>query len=339
MIDLPFDSIDPERGAPRQVRLHVLRAWTELAGCHRGMYIGLVQGPDGVQVVEPLAVGDDLLVAAAQANDWSAHVHRLLAQPGNEESSAGGQAKAGGPSLLLAHQYGERGLESGAPSALSNVRQDAGLLVVRQGRALEWLTALRYVEEAPLAHDTLRALQRHCGEVRRLLLRTLERESWPTAGAELILIFDRYGSLECCSEGTLVGLQQWPGMKLLEQEIVAKRWRNSARWELVLGRVRVVLRRLVGPGSSAVQATLTQAPAPSLSPSACLTPAQRRVALALVEGSSVPEVARLLDRSPETIRVHLKGIYRRLNVSNRVELCRVLGSVESPVFDDGAPRS
>ena len=58
-----------------------------------------------------------------------------------------------------------------------------------------------------------------------------------------------------------------------------------------------------------------------------LTPAQSRVAVLLAEGRTVPEVAVLLDRSPSSVRTHLKGIHRRLGISRRLDLIRLVLSV------------
>ena len=58
-----------------------------------------------------------------------------------------------------------------------------------------------------------------------------------------------------------------------------------------------------------------------------LTPAQSRVAVLLADGRTVPEVAVLVGRSPSSVRTHLKGIHRRLGVSRRLDLIRLVLSV------------
>lgn len=55
-----------------------------------------------------------------------------------------------------------------------------------------------------------------------------------------------------------------------------------------------------------------------------LTPAQREVALYASKGASLPEIARLVGRAQGTVHTHLREVYRRLGVSNRVELAEVL---------------
>jgi DNA-binding NarL/FixJ family response regulator len=55
-----------------------------------------------------------------------------------------------------------------------------------------------------------------------------------------------------------------------------------------------------------------------------LTPAQREVARIAVRGATVNEIATHLNRSPETVRSHLRAIYERLGVASRVELAAAL---------------
>lgn len=61
-----------------------------------------------------------------------------------------------------------------------------------------------------------------------------------------------------------------------------------------------------------------------LAPDAALTPAQRQVAEYAAVGATVDEIARAVHSRRETVRTHLREVYRRLNVANRVELFRAL---------------
>jgi DNA-binding NarL/FixJ family response regulator len=51
-----------------------------------------------------------------------------------------------------------------------------------------------------------------------------------------------------------------------------------------------------------------------------LTPTQLVVAEYAASGSTIVEIAEAMDRSPHTIKTHMKSIYRRLEVSSRLEL-------------------
>ena len=61
-----------------------------------------------------------------------------------------------------------------------------------------------------------------------------------------------------------------------------------------------------------------------LAPDADLTPAQRRVAAYAAVGATVDEIARAVRTGRETVRTHLKEVYRRLHVTSRLELARAL---------------
>ncbi len=86
--------------------------------------------------------------------------------------------------------------------------------------------------------------------------------------------------------------------------------------------VRVV--RLCGDGPSRYLFALSAASPARRSPVSGLTPRQREVAELAGAGATVPDIARILGRSTETVRSHLKAIYRELHVSNRVELAELL---------------
>lgn len=55
-----------------------------------------------------------------------------------------------------------------------------------------------------------------------------------------------------------------------------------------------------------------------------LSPAQQVVAEYAAAGATVSEIAQATDRSPETVRTHLKKVYRRLAICTRMELTWLL---------------
>lgn len=59
-------------------------------------------------------------------------------------------------------------------------------------------------------------------------------------------------------------------------------------------------------------------------PDATLSPLQRQVAESAAAGMTLPEIAKSLGRSHETIRSHLRQVYGRLGISSRVELINAL---------------
>ena len=55
-----------------------------------------------------------------------------------------------------------------------------------------------------------------------------------------------------------------------------------------------------------------------------LTRREREVLSLLVEGYTNKEIAQRINREEITIKTHLKSIYRKLNISNRVQAVRVV---------------
>jgi DNA-binding NarL/FixJ family response regulator len=65
-----------------------------------------------------------------------------------------------------------------------------------------------------------------------------------------------------------------------------------------------------------------------------ITPRQREVAEFAAVGATVGEIAAQLGISLNTVRTHLKGVYRTLGVASRVELAYAMGHLTGP--SDGA---
>jgi len=63
---------------------------------------------------------------------------------------------------------------------------------------------------------------------------------------------------------------------------------------------------------------------PKMAPDADLTPTQREIAHLAATGATIEEIADMLGRSAHTVKTHLRNIYERLGVANRVELAEVL---------------
>ena len=58
-----------------------------------------------------------------------------------------------------------------------------------------------------------------------------------------------------------------------------------------------------------------------------LTPAESRVAIGVAEGRTAPDIAALSGRAASSVRAHLKRIHRKLGVSRRADLVRLVLSV------------
>ena len=57
-----------------------------------------------------------------------------------------------------------------------------------------------------------------------------------------------------------------------------------------------------------------------------LTPADRQVAVMAAEGAAYKTIAKVLGKSPATVRNQLHAVYRKLDVANRTALaCKLRG--------------
>jgi DNA-binding CsgD family transcriptional regulator/PAS domain-containing protein len=66
-----------------------------------------------------------------------------------------------------------------------------------------------------------------------------------------------------------------------------------------------------------------------------LTPAEARVALAISSGLSIPEAAKTLGLSPNTIKTQLRGVFGKSGLSRQTELARMIASIG--LLHTGAP--
>lgn len=92
------------------------------------------------------------------------------------------------------------------------------------------------------------------------------------------------------------------------------------------------LRLILSGGKYLPPEILTAAPAPEpedkatsvgSGPMALLTDRERQVLALLAEGNTNKEIARELDLQEITVKIHLKKIFRKLNVSNRTKAARI----------------
>lgn len=69
---------------------------------------------------------------------------------------------------------------------------------------------------------------------------------------------------------------------------------------------------------------LSPAPPLELAPIVWLTPKQQEVALQAAAGATAQEISRSIHSGVETVRVHLREIYKKLGVASRLELAQTL---------------
>jgi DNA-binding CsgD family transcriptional regulator len=115
-----------------------------------------------------------------------------------------------------------------------------------------------------------------------------------------------------------------PGFQERVVAVVAALERRSLAEVEDLALASVRWSRLHGRGGHRYLLHLAPLAPVSLAADAALTPAQRRVAEYLAAGATVAETAREMGLAHETVRVHLRDVYRRLGVASRVELAASL---------------
>ena len=82
--------------------------------------------------------------------------------------------------------------------------------------------------------------------------------------------------------------------------------------------------RLHGAGGHVYLLHIASAPQLPIAADGVLSPRQRRAAEFLAAGATVRETAHAMGVGPETVRTHIREVYQRLGISNRVELAAAL---------------
>ncbi|MCB9741350.1 MAG: helix-turn-helix transcriptional regulator [Alphaproteobacteria bacterium] len=133
------------------------------------------------------------------------------------------------------------------------------------------------------------------------------------------LVFDGAHEVVSCGPGAEDWVRQGGVLDALRRELGR---RAPGWWSLPPLYVRCVA--LSGRGAPHYLLSVVP-PRPELAEAlAKLSPAQLQVAEFAASGATVREIAATLERSPETVRTHLKAVYDALWVGNRVELAHTL---------------
>ena len=93
---------------------------------------------------------------------------------------------------------------------------------------------------------------------------------------------------------------------------------------VVCDEVELESEALEGPSRRGLGLALRPATPLTLSPGSLLSPMQREVAEHAAVGATLEEIARSLGAGVETVRSHLREVYRRLDVGSRAELARII---------------
>lgn len=141
--------------------------------------------------------------------------------------------------------------------------------------------------------------------------------AWPPRAVDLVLSAD--GSVLSLAPGAAEWVSDPAVLQRLTGEVTA---RGAGWWRLPPLTIRCV--QLHGPGGPQLLVTVIP-PRPEIAEALeRLTPTQVVVAEYAAAGATIREIAEALNRAPETVRSHLKTVYRLMWVSNRVELAHAL---------------
>ncbi len=208
----------------------------------------------------------------------------------------------------------------------ARIRSMIGMSIVHDGRLLGAMMCARRLGEAPFGRSELAALRTVEDRLRDLYITAWRRTQATCNGPEVssFLVFDADGRHVGTSIDAAPWLDSVDMVSRLGALAVSLCKAGGVRAEHFVRRAKVRLERLDG-AVPRVLALVEEGDHHRPGAREKLTDAQRRVADLAVAGATAKEIAHALDRSPETVRDHLKAIYIRLGIGSRVELSQVLG--------------
>lgn len=214
---------------------------------------------------------------------------------------------ADGPDLLAS-----RALDVGARHVLR-------LLVYRGDEFVGWIGAVR-LADVPYSRRVVRHWRTASTVVRRLLAEHIWSAPRHDVEGSAVLLPDgtiRFATLgmepalPCCVTSVRA-------VRIEEPFEVRRIHHDDYDIELSLGRL---------PEGPAVLATVRPMRRIRRAPDSLLTPTQREVASYAIVGATAKEIADTLGTAVDTVKTHLRDIYRRLEVGSRVELAERLRRV------------
>ena len=137
-----------------------------------------------------------------------------------------------------------------------------------------------------------------------------------------LAIFDSLGQLLAHTEMFYLELSLDAEQTLRDAVLELRDQKRNRRWLLINGR-RVLLQALAGP-SETYAAIVQDKISTEHEAREILSPRQLEIAEYAAAGATANEIAEQLHISIHTVRQHIKEVYRRLQIANRIELSRVL---------------
>jgi two-component system nitrate/nitrite response regulator NarL len=107
-------------------------------------------------------------------------------------------------------------------------------------------------------------------------------------------------------------------LKNMEADSLAMMIRRAAEGESVIA--ESMTQRLIAQMRTPVRVEETPAPPPDPRNSPALTPRERDIVRILSRGASNKDIARELDLAESTVKIHVRNVLRKLNLSSRVQI-------------------
>lgn len=202
-----------------------------------------------------------------------------------------------------------------------DLTSDARALIYDGDRFVCWVGLLRADAARPFRDAELRRLNRAAPSVAAALVAIDRRRIAGEHAAPADLVFHADGALEVACRAGRALVDEGRGPELAS--LVRRADRHGVAHALVGGRA-VHVTPLEGPGGTRYLVNVRATRRPRVSAAAQLSARQREIAALAACGATSEEIAGHLAIGRETVREHLRRIYVRLGLSNRMELARVL---------------
>ncbi len=320
----------PEDWSPGRIRRELIAAVVGVAGSRTGLTYSLIQDGREARMCEMTPRGGSEFVTIVNATDGVPYSVAASLDPCSRDYAA---AFADDPNVSLAGFVIVRAGDNGTRRLVSEfwrphlIKAALGMTALHSGRILGWIGAYRHDDEADFTAADKAALQAYSEIVTSRLALASQRASALFPDLESFAVFSGRGTLQhltaamdrWCSDGTNIELLTAAVRRFADED------RPEGR--AFIGRGRVNLHRLAAEDSEdQILVKVIEGVHPQTPVGVRLTPALRKVADLAVLGTTVPEIARSLDKSPNTVRVQLKDIYQRLGLASRIELVQLMGN-------------
>ncbi|GAB5543033.1 MAG: hypothetical protein SangKO_027930 [Sandaracinaceae bacterium] len=186
-----------------------------------------------------------------------------------------------------------------------------------------WVGVFRQGRRERFSRTIREAVQHQLADLRALIVAAHQVELERTSGGAGYAVFDARGQLLYASGPARAYLR--PHRLGMVQTLVRQLDAGSeaASPSVMFGAMQLQVVRLDAADGVRYLAILGLASRPRLSSIAALSPMQRVVADYAAAGATVEEIAATVESSPNTVKHHLKAIYRGLGVASRAELARL----------------